>query len=135
MTLSEKTSALNAWHRAELMLKHLMQTDLSLFPFNAFQSQPFAVYAYLFHALLYTVLDYLKEKNSIPPSIEQEVMIHWDNLRLFRNAVFHIQDDIYSPKTLALAESKLSIKTTSRIHYEIGQFLENLSPTELSQKD
>jgi hypothetical protein len=129
MTLSEKTSALNAWHRADLILKHLEQTDLSLFPFNTFLTQPFAVYAYLSYALVFTVLDFLKEKNSIPPSIEAEVSAHWDNLRLFRNAVFHIQDEVVSPKTMALAESKLDVKTVSRLHHEVGRFLEQLSPT------
>jgi hypothetical protein len=128
MTLSEKNSALCAWHRSNLILKHLEQASNDPFPSDL--TQPFPIYAYLYHALLFVVLDFLKEKDSIPPSVESEISTHWDNLRLFRNAVFHVQDDIESPKVLALTKSMLSIKTVVRVHNEIGQFLANLSPSE-----
>jgi hypothetical protein len=130
MTHSEKTSALNAWHRADLMLKHCAQSEFIFMPIEKIFSQPSFSYLLLFHALLFTVIKFLKEEDSIPPSIVSEVEAHWNNLRLFRNAVFHIQKEFVSPKTMALVHSGLDTKTTFRIHYEIGQFLENLSPTD-----
>jgi hypothetical protein len=131
MTQSEKTSALNAWYRADLMFKHFGEVPFNpSLPFKTVLAQPFIVYAYLFHALVFTVLEFLKEKDSIPSSIKSDVMVHWDNLRLFRNAVFHIQDEVVSPKTMALVESDLHIKVVYRIHSEIGKYLEHLSPTD-----
>ena len=112
------------------MLKHASKSEFIIMPIDKIFSQPSFSYILLFHALLFTVLEFLKEQDSIPTSIIPEVEAHWDNLRLFRNAVFHIQKEFVSPKTMALVHSDLDFNTTFRIHHEIGKFLEHLSPTD-----
>ena len=131
MTHSERTSVLNGWLRANLIFKHLQQVSFDRnLPLETVLTQPFVIYTHLFHALVFSVLEFLKEKDSIPSSVKSEVIAYWDVMRLFRNAVFHIQDEVVSPKTMALVESGLNIKEVYHIHCEIGHYLEHLSSTD-----
>jgi hypothetical protein len=78
---------------------------------------------FLWQSLLYTVLEFLKHKNAIPNYLDADVNKIYNQLREFRNCVFHIQDNYMDPRQNALWEKQDSISISRRVHIELGKFL------------
>ena len=55
--------------------------------------QQFLAYTHLWMALLYVVADGFKELGLSDPTLSPIIDLHLDDLRIFRNSVFHFQKD------------------------------------------
>ncbi|MCB9501622.1 MAG: hypothetical protein H6696_06760 [Deferribacteres bacterium] len=110
--------------------KHLFdKNDLK----NIFVSVP-GTYMMLWYGLLFAVCGYLKDNNSIPKTIEQDVNSIYESLRLFRNAVFHVQDKYYTHKLFSIMKDNNSVHKIRKIHDTLGNyFLEEMKRSQASE--
>jgi hypothetical protein len=108
-----------AWDKTSYML------DINKLD-NEFLMQQPVIYLLLAYSLLFAVLEFLKDKNSIPPAIASDVDVVYDKLRLTRNAIFHIQDKYLNEKVARLADlPEESIKNIRHIHNFLKAYFEN----------
>lgn len=79
----------------DIIFQHYMQTKLMFFnPRTQAQvGQAFIAYTHLWMALLYVVAEAFKDLKLCDPAITPLIDSHLDDLRKFRNSVFHFQKD------------------------------------------
>ena len=79
----------------DIIFQHYMQTKPMFFHPRTQEevAQAFIAYAHLWMALLYVVAEAFKELNLADPTIIPLIDAHLDDLRVFRNSVFHFQKD------------------------------------------
>ena len=125
MTDEQVLSAFTGWKRADLIFQDFYKVGPSALGKvdTTFMQQPFGIYLFLFHALLFSVLQFLKNNNSIPLSIATDVDSVYESLGRFRNAIYHLQDDYPSHKLFEFANLTDSKDKIKRIHSELGLFL------------
>jgi len=126
MNQSEFLSAHTAWLRADLMRRHLYDTDLNMNPVeydgSILTKEPI-IYMFLWHALLFVVVEFMHTKRAIPPIIQSDVDSVYDSLKKLRHAVFHAQNEFISPKLVLLGNIPNYIQVINKIHSELGSFL------------
>jgi hypothetical protein len=127
MNRHEIESVYAAWMRADLMFYHWDNSSKSKSPAKAdfFATDPGA-YILLGYALLFAVLEFLKERCCIPSTIDTEVKKVFGPLKRFRNAIFHVQDEYFSDKLKDIMRQRDSTKSIKHIHHEVGLYLQNL---------
>ena len=79
----------------ELIFQHYKQTKTMFFDTRtqAEVGQAFIAYTHLWMALLFVVAEAFKELKLNDPTITPLIDQHLDDLRVFRNSVFHFQKD------------------------------------------
>lgn len=85
--------------------------------------EPAGISLYLFLSLLYGVLEFLTDKNCIPKDIRSDIANIYDDLREFRNCVFHPQDTVVSDRQKAFIKHPDSIRIVVNIHKTIYSLL------------
>ncbi|MBN2373594.1 hypothetical protein JXL19_07400 [bacterium] len=81
-------------------IKLLLQKEISVADLHEFNEKnfsnliitPYGIYMFIWYGLLFVVLEGLKQEKIIIPDIDNEIEEIYESLRLFRNAVFHIQN-------------------------------------------
>ena len=81
------------------------------------------IYMCLWYGLLNAVVEALEEEQFCVTIVQNEIAEIRDSLRLFRNAVFHVQGKYWSEKLIRIMEQPGSAKTILRVHEAIGQWL------------
>ena len=84
---------------------------------------PYGAYMCIWHGLLFSVLEALKEEKITISHIQNDIVDIYDPLRHFRNAVFHAQEKYWSPKYFEIMKDKNSSDKIWRVHKEVGIFL------------
>ncbi|MFI5253575.1 MAG: hypothetical protein ACHQQQ_14215 [Bacteroidota bacterium] len=87
--------------------------------------QPASCYLILGVALLHTVLEYSvkNKKYEIPPEIRSEVDELYPLTNEFRNCVFHVQDEVLSPRQIKLMNVPDSLARLAKIRQSLEYFL------------
>jgi len=122
------------WMRADLM-RELADKELNSAPETPTEDQlflritvePFGVYMYLWHALLYSVLEGCKERQldlSFLQSLDDPL---YESMRELRNTVFHTaQGDRYvEDRMFNLMNQPEAARRVLDIHYRIYELLSN----------
>ncbi len=89
---------------------------------EVFIVQPAGTYMCVWYGVLFAVCEGLREKGIVIPEVQQGIDEIYDSLRLFRNAVFHVQPRYWSDKLhgfVALEGSALKVR---RVHEGIGNW-------------
>ena len=82
------------------------------------------VYMSLWYGMMFSVLEALEENKVVIPSIAKDVNKIYEKLRLYRNAVFHVQKRYWpSSKIMPLINDEETTEIVHRIHKEIEAFL------------
>lgn len=77
----------------------------------------------LWYGLLFAVCEGLREGKFAVPTVQAEIDGIYEDLKLFRHAVFHVQKKYWSPKLFRIMQDKTSAFTIKLIHDEIGNWL------------
>jgi len=138
MNKQEFASAYTGLQRADLMFFGWDETcrtiDIANSGNELLMRQP-TTYLLLADALLFVVLEFLKSKDAIPPSIVDDVDLVYDKLRLTRNGIFHIQDEYLDKKTTSLADLPVaSISKIRQIHKFLMEYFENPNILQVFEK-
>jgi len=87
----------------------------------------YGAYMSIWYGMLFGVLEVFKNKKITLPTIQSDIESVYESLRLYRNAVFHPQEEYYSHKLLAIMKDRESVSKIWKIHSELGGwFLENV---------
>ena len=101
-----------------------------------FTIEPYWMFMCLWYGVLFSVIDALKEINIEIPEIQKDIDQMYDTLRLYRNAVFHVQEEYWPDKWRNLILDKTSADKINLIHKQIGIFLlKELKKEILSEDD
>jgi hypothetical protein len=81
------------------------------------------MYLCLWYGLLFTICEGLRQNAFTVPGAQAEIDSIYDSLRVFRNAIFHVQPEYWSPKLFRLLEDPDSASRIVKSHAEIGKWL------------
>src|SRR6266446_2567992 len=81
------------------------------------------MYMCLWYGLLFTVCEGLREGGFTVPNAQPEINAIYDSLRLFRNAIFHVQSEYWSLKLLQITRDPNSAAKIKKAHQTIGGWL------------
>jgi hypothetical protein len=70
----------------------------------------------LWYGLLFSVCEGLRENGFSVPAVQAEIDGIYDALRLFRNAIFHVQSEYWSPKLFRIMEDP------QKVHEGLGEW-------------
>ena len=84
---------------------------------------PYGTYMCLWYALLFVVLEGLKDAKITIPDIEKEIKDIYKPLSRFRNAVFHPQEKYWSPKFFEIMQDEDSSSKIWIVHTKVGDFI------------
>ncbi len=84
--------------------------------------EPFGAYMSIYYGMLYGLLEVLKENGVSIPKIQGDIDSIFDNLRLYRNAVFHPQPKYWSPKFFEIMKDRDSAIKIGNVHAGVGEF-------------
>jgi hypothetical protein len=79
---------------------------------------------FLWHALLFTVIEFLENNQSIPKSLSSEISVLYFPLKEFRNCTFHVQDNFFYERYDQLMTMEHATERVQNVHSAIGTFLE-----------
>jgi len=77
----------------------------------------------LWYGLLFTVCEAIREDHVVVQDAEPFFSEIYEDLRRFRNAIFHVQTEYWSPKLFEIMERKDSPTKIKKVHEEIGKWL------------
>lgn len=77
----------------------------------------------LWYGVLFVVCEALKKEKVKIPGVQADIDGIYESLRLFRNAVFHIQNEYWPDKLFKIMEDKGSAVRVRRAHDGIGNWL------------
>jgi hypothetical protein len=83
------------------------------------------MYLCLWFGLEFAVCEALKEKRIVIPNAQKKITGIYISLRLFRNTIFHIQPEYFSPKMFKLLNDREHQSKIDNAHKEIGQWFAN----------
>jgi len=83
---------------------------------------PPGMYMCLWYGLLYTVCEALHESRIDIGPLQTDIEKIYANLRLLRNAVFHIQQEYWSVKMQSILDDPESASTIRRVHDGVGEW-------------
>ena len=83
------------------------------------------MYLCLWFGLEFAVCEALHDRKFSIPSAQKEINGIYKSLKLFRNTVFHIQGEYFSPKMFKLLNDPTHQTQIDKAHKEIGQWLLN----------
>ena len=108
------------------MYKQFNKTEskFKLNDFNYYFADPQGIYFGLWYALLYNVLEFLKEQQSIPGPIIAYANEIYDPLRRFRNVILHTPPK-YFDKRFDFILSRQAFKKVIYIHNELSKYFDN----------
>jgi hypothetical protein len=81
-----------------------------------------AMYLCMWYGLLFTVCEGLREGRFAGHGVEPEINSIYSDLRLFRNAIFHIQKDYFTPKMFSFLQNAKSEATVRRIYEKLDDW-------------
>lgn len=115
------------WIWASIIKKRFEQTGAELkspgpVDPTRFLVGPFGAYMSIWYGMLFGVLEVLKKRGIAIPEIQADMESIFDGLRLYRNAVFHPQEEYFSPKLVAIMKDKDAVKKIYRVHSGIGDW-------------
>jgi hypothetical protein len=81
------------------------------------------LYKFLWYGLLFSVCEALRAHKILIPNAQKEIDGIYESLKLFRNAIFHIQPEYFSKKLFKILNDPDSDAKIRKLHYEIGDCL------------
>ena len=127
MTESKVLSLYTAWRRADLMFYYWDVSPNKLPTHATWLYSPAGTSLCLAYALLFVVLEGFDFGKSVPDSINDDVKSIYQNLKSFRDAVFHVQNEVLPKKLQKIMGQKDSVKKVEHIHHEIGKHISALA--------
>jgi hypothetical protein len=116
-----------AWKRADLIFRYFDKSSNKLPTKKRYYLiTPAGINIILGHALLFVVLEAMKQENIIPPSLVEDADCIYDDLRVFRNGVFHVQPKAFSDKLKGFMKKKEFAQKVKRVHTGLGEHLVTL---------
>lgn len=85
--------------------------------------EPAGTYMCLWYGLLFAVCEGLRKEKVVISLVQREIDSVYDSLKLFRNAVFHVQPKYWSRKLLDFMVVEGNATKVHRIHNGIGEWL------------
>lgn len=118
-----------AWdeHKNELLkpFPGLAQGDIRAN--DAIIVQPSMSYLILAVALLFVVIEFLKEHSiSFPATVRDDIDVLYPMLKEFRNCVFHTQGKLLSERQFALMDAPDSLNRIRKTHTEVSLMLRSM---------
>jgi hypothetical protein len=98
-------------------------SDVDIRDFNHYFTTPQGIYFALWYALLYNVLEFLREQRSLPKPIAADVQTIFHPLRRFRNVIFHTPPKYFDERFNVILNKK-AFDTILRIHFELSAFFD-----------
>lgn len=85
------------------------------------------IHMYLFYSFVYSTVEGWQESGEKDDRLKQLLSEtnKLDKLRRFRNAVFHVQKEFISPKTISFLDEKDTEHWIREVHFALGKALEN----------
>lgn len=126
MTNNQLQSAYYAFYRAEVNYRAFIQLRETepITSYHDLLSSPAGAYLYVWHGLLFAVLEFLQKfDDGIPVTINSEVQLFYGPLKKFRNAIFHIQNHPFSQKQDDIIKIPKALTRVEVIHYEVGKYV------------
>jgi hypothetical protein len=77
----------------------------------------------LWYGLLFAVCEALRERRFTVPTVQSDIDAIYSNLKLFRNAVFHVQPKYWSRKLFSIMQNENSAQQIKQVHDGIGCWL------------
>lgn len=90
-----------------------------------FTIETYWMFMSLWCAVLFTVLEALKENRIKIPEVQNEIDQMYQILKRYRNAVFHVQPKYWTKKWRDLILDNTSAYKIQKIHKQVGIFLLN----------
>ncbi len=124
-----KTEVLLSIHRHWIWanwIKEKFGVALGRTPHNEIDTlilEPAGTYMCLWYGLLFAVCEGLRKQGVSISSVQAEIDSVYDSLRLFRNAVFHVQPKYWSRKLLDFMVVEGNATKVHCIHNRIGEWL------------
>jgi hypothetical protein len=81
------------------------------------------MYLCLWFGLEFAVCEALRGRKIVIPNVEREIKGVYKALKDFRNTIFHIQPEYFSPKMFKLLNDPAHQTTIDKAHKAIGQWL------------
>jgi hypothetical protein len=75
-----------------------------------------AMYLCIWYGLLFTVCEGLRTDRLTVPGVQNEINTLYPSLKLFRNAIFHIQPDYFTEKIFSFLQDPGTDSTIKTIH-------------------
>lgn len=119
-------SAYYAFYRADVNYRAFVQCwrPTTVRTYHDILSSPEGTYLYVWHGLLFALLEFLKKfDDGIPINVRSEVDVFYEPLRKFRNAIFHIHNHPYSEKQDQIVKIPDAIQRVEMIHHAVGEYL------------
>jgi hypothetical protein len=82
-----------------------------------------AMYECLWFGLLFVVCEGLKDAGLRVPKAQSDINTIYKDLGHFRNALFHIQGDYFSPKWFDVWDNHATRIKIGKVHKQIGEWL------------
>ena len=94
---------------------------------DAIMVQPASSYLILAVALLFVVIEFLKDHSvSFPDAISSDIDTLYPKLKEFRNCVFHTQGKLLSERQFALMDAQDSLEKLRQIHEGVSSMLRSM---------
>jgi hypothetical protein len=77
----------------------------------------------LWYGLLFAVCEALRAGRFTVSAVQSDIDSIYGNLKLFQNAVFHVQSKYWSPKLFSIMQDKNSAQKIKQVHDGIGSWL------------
>lgn len=90
---------------------------------NFFTKELF-IFMFIWFGLVFAMCEAFKENKVIIPDIQKDIDEIYNDLKLFRNAIFHVQEKFLSHKFRNLLTNKDFLKKIKNIHDGIRRYLE-----------
>ncbi len=87
------------------------------------------IFMFIWWGLVFCMCEAFKKKEIIIPDIQKDIDDIYDDLRRFRNAIFHVQDKFVSHKFRKLLTNKDFLVKIENIHNGIKKYLDNKANT------
>jgi len=116
-----------AWCRAQIVKECFEQShvDTPIESDHDVLASTAGKFVFIWHGLLFAVVEFLDKKHEIPLSISEEVRILYAPLQRFRNAVFHVQNHPISMKYDELIGLPHALSRVAKVHEECGRYICN----------
>lgn len=82
------------------------------------------VYLCIWYGLLFTVCEGLRKTGFTVPGTQAEIDAVYDSLRLFRNAIFHVQTKYLTPKMFSFLEDPGTEATIRKIYDGLDEWFQ-----------